>query len=159
MLDKIVKEKNPMGISVIKKVIDDLHKLEINKNFQLEKNVIFNVSDLINSEYSSDLDKFRVATSQINFIIKSINKNVEASYNYDYTKDIYNYDILIFTDNKSSNLDQVNLTDLLGLFDIDINEYQYLSRCTVHVNRLYLPEQISMVPCIWYRYTIDESKK
>jgi hypothetical protein len=140
---------NPIGLESITKVVDDLFDLwklmgSDKNNIPFRRNVIFNVTELINSEYALDLEKFRVMTTQINFIINDV--EIRSGHII--------YDLMIFPDNKVSNLEQVNLIDLLGVFDINLDNFTHLSKCPIHLNRLYLPEQFNMIPCLKYSYFI-----
>jgi len=151
-----LKQEDPKGLFVIKKVIDEIHSLSnLNREFYLSivKNVIIDISQAVSEEYSADVSKFKVLTSKIGIIIESF------AYTSDYksTDDCdpkNTYYLKVFSDNKIDNLEQLNINDMLGLFDVDLINYPYLSKCTFRFNRLYNSDQMSMIPSIWYTYNI-----
>lgn len=141
----MIKENEPKGLSIIKNVMSELHKLISEYSLRVFNSIIVDISQLINEEYASDISRFRVITSQIGFVI-------EGTIGFDHPE---KYSLLIFSDNRISSMDQVNLADMLGLFDVDLTTFPYLSKCTFHLNRLYNTEQIKMIPSIKYIYEIE----
>jgi hypothetical protein len=132
----------PKGLSVIKEVMNELHTLIRDYNINIEKNTIINVTELIKEVYTEDVTKFKVITSSIGILIA-------------YTND-KSYTVLVFSDNSIEKLAPVNMTDTLGLLDVDMTKFAYLSKCTFHFNKLYLPNQLDMIPSFEYEYEIND---
>lgn len=138
------------GLSVIENVMEELHLLISEFGLNILQSVIVNVTELIKDDYAEDVTKFRVITSKVGFIIDhmycpptNLGPDAKTSYN-----------LIIFTDNKISGLEQVNLSDTIGLLDVDLTNFKYLSKCTFHFNRLYNTDQFNMIPSIRHSYTI-----
>ena len=115
-----------------------IHNLILQYNLTILDNTIIDVTELIKEEYEKDLENFKVLTSRIVFIIS----NVE----YRESDNKIVYGLHVFSDKRVTSLDQINLTDILGLFDIDLIKFKYLPRCTFHHNLLYNKDQFDMIP-------------
>ena len=141
--------EQPKGLSIIKNVMDELHILISQYGLHAVKNKIVNVTELIKANYTEDISHFKVLTSQICFIIDKtyyqscLTQNGKES-----------YALIIFADNKAANLAQINLSDMIGLFDVDLSTYKYLSKCTFHFNTMYHKDQFDMIPAIRYTHHI-----
>jgi hypothetical protein len=164
-----VENNSPKGISVIKNVMDELHDIIKKYNIKFINNTIINVTELIKEAYSEDVTQFKVLTSEIGFLItefyspdlSSPEDRPSKSYSKSYSSDnrFPRYVLSIFSDNNIGRLEQVNLSDMLGLFGVDLTKFTYLSKCTFHFNKLYRPEQLDMIPSFQYNYGIDENFK
>lgn len=142
------------GLSVIRSVMDELHILIRDYNIKISKNTIVNVTEIIKEVYTENITEFRVLTSEVGFLITDIINPPKFS------EDVYNkssYLLSIFSDNNISRLEQIGLSDMLGLFGVDLTKFTYLSKCTFHFNKLYRVEQLDMIPSIEYKYETNGS--
>lgn len=135
-----------MGINIIDKLVEELYSLTREYNINLEANTVINITQLIKDKYEENLEDFKVLTSQIGFII---NNQFGGEYGQ-------SWNILIFSDDKISNLAQINLSDMIGLYNVDFLDYKYLSKCTFHFNRLYSNDQLSMIPSMSRYYNFEK---
>lgn len=145
------------GLSVIKSVVDDIHDLmqifSYNSDrLNLFKNTIIDVTELIKEKYSKDVTKFKILTSRVGFIINSVEELHDDCY---LNGKSYNYHLIIFADNKIDKLEPISLADLLGLFDLDMTDYAYLTNCTFHFNRSYNVDQFNMIPAVQFVYEMN----
>lgn len=120
---------------IIYNVIEELKDIKEKVNINLYDSIIVNISELIKEEYSKDITEFKVLTSTVGLIL-TMNENVLRSTTR----------AIVFVDDKIKNLESVNLTELLGLVGVDLTKYKYLSKCNFLLNRLYLKDQINMIP-------------
>jgi len=147
-------EDIPDNLKIINEVINEFHTLT--KYLRLEKNTIFNVTELIREAYSADINKFKVVTSQISFIITKIFSNFPYIGSKPSQYRLTEYELIIFADNKVDNLEKINIGETVELLDIDLMSFKNLSKCTFHFNRLYLENQFNMIPGILHRVYVKE---
>lgn len=138
------------GYLVVKNVVDELDRLvtellDRDISLSISKNIVINITELLREEYTADVTRFKILTYQVGFIIDRIS----------YPSGCTAYDLIVFTDTKINNLEQVGLSDLIGLFDIDLANYKLLSKCTFHFNRMYRPDQFDMIPSIKFTSVVS----
>lgn len=154
------KSKDAVGMTVVRAVVNEMDELREKYNISLRKETIVNITELIRDKYTEDVTQFRVLTSSINIILNKV--YLEGFYKNETTELIeapYIADVTIFSDNRVSGLDLINLSDLVGLMDGDLSEFPNLSKCTFHTNRLYNKDQMDMIPSISYKYVMKYLKE
>lgn len=137
-------ENKAIGEQIIDGVIEEVIKIQNKYNIRFIDSIIINISDLIKEEYTKDLSKFQVLTASVGVIFTQ--DYSDRSNGDDNSKPVSK--AIIFNDENITNLPQTNLREIVSLVGGDFEDYNYLSRCTFHLNKIYKSEEIQYIPGI-----------
>lgn len=137
-------ENKAIGEQIIDGVIKELIDIQNKYNIRFIDSIIIDISDLIKEEYTKDLSKFQVLTASVGVILTKDYSNISiGAGDFDPI-----FKAIIFNDENITNLPQTNLREIVSLVGGNLEDYEYLNRCTFHLNKIYKSEEIKYIPGI-----------
>lgn len=137
-------ENKAIGEQIIDGVIEEVIKIQNKYNIRFIDSIIINITELIKEEYTKDLSKFQVLTANVGVIFTQ--DYLDRSNGDGNFKPISK--AIIFNDENITNLPQTNLREIVSLVGGNLEDYEYLNRCTFHLNKIYKSEEIQYIPGI-----------
>lgn len=149
----MIKDGTPVGKKAIRIILEELATLTRELPLDIYESTIIDITDAVNHAYDEDYktynELFRSISGTMGMIVQTVSDEKVSMFEGTETRTKVNMMVgTVFSDRNINQQEDINIADLLTLYNLDITNYKMLSKCKFVKNRLYSKDQIDMIPSV-----------